>query len=303
MKFSPLSLLALLAMGVAWGLQVSMLKFAVLDGYNEINVMVVTLVLISVIYSCALIVRRQFFSLTAERIRFFIIIAIIGYLIPMAATLYAAKTVPAGILVLLISLSPICTFAAARLLGSEPISRTRVGAMLLGCISVVLILSPNLNTTQSIDIRWVLVALLVPICYGVESVYVDIKWPKGLGVLQVGMAEAVAASLLTLPLLFLFGEVSDLSLSWGMTELAIAVFVMCGVLEVFLYFYLIKVTGGVLVSFATFISLFAGIAWGAVIFDEIIGTGAWAAVFVLVLALTLVSLDAWRRRTYNTNTS
>ena len=272
-----------------------MLKLAIHGGHNELNVMLIALTLVSIIYAVIVSIQKCWFRLTGAHIRFFIVIAILGYLIPMAATLFAARHVPAGILVLLIALSPICTFAAALGFKTEPVSRLRIAALVFGCISAFIILSPGIESSNTGPLTWLIVALIIPMCYGIESVYIDANWPEGLKVIQVGMAEAVAATLLTLPLVFVFGQPSAITFSGSPSDLAILVFVLSGVVEVFLYFYLIKTTGGVLVSFATFIALFAGIGWGILIFDERIGVIAWSAAAVLVIALSLVSLDAWNR--------
>jgi len=58
--------------------------------------------------------------------------------------------------------------------------------------------------------------------------------------------------------------------------------------------YLVRTTGGVLVSFGTFVSLFAGIGWGVLIFRESHDVSIWLAVAVLVLALMLVTWEIRR---------
>ncbi len=289
------SLIALLGMGAAWGLQISMLKLAVQSGHSEINILIIALVLISIVYGSLLCIRRQFFKLTQARFRFFLVIAVIGYLVPMAATLYAARQVSAGILALLVSLSPLFTFAAALVSGTEPVSRIRIWAMLFGIMATLLVLVPGLGPGKPVAGAGLVLALLVPFCYGIESIYVDAKWPRGLSVLQVGTGEAVMAAILAMPLLVMFGDTASISLGWNQTTLAVTVFVLCGVLEVFLYFYLIRATGGVLVSFATFVSLFAGIGWGMLIFDETHTRFTWIAVLAVSISLTLVSVDTARQ--------
>ena len=284
-------LVILLIMGMAWGLQFAMLKLAVESGYRELNVLMVSLALIAIIYGVLLAIRRGFFRLTYQRLQFFVVIAIIGYLVPMGATLFAAPYVPAGILVLIASLAPMFTFAVALSLRTESVSRARIWAMLLGCVATALVLVPQTQLPGLGALPWMVLALLIPFCYGVESIYVAARWPAGLGVLQVGFGEAAVAAILMVPLLFIFGEPESLTIQRSTAELAIVVFVVCGVFEVFMYFYLVRTTGGVLVSFGTFISLFAGIGWGMVIFSEFHGAMVWLAVAVLVAALALVSID------------
>ena len=244
------SVTALLAMGTIWGLQVSMLKLAIQGGHHELNIMLIALFLVSVIYLGITALRGDWFRVTGAHYRFFLVTAVLGYIIPMAATLFAARHIPAGILVLLIALSPICTFAAALGFKTESVSRLRILALVLGCISAAIVLSPNVESGGNESLPWLILALVIPICYGIESVYIDANWPGGLNVVQIGMGEAVAATILSVPLVMVFGELQSLSIAWSIAELAIVVFVLSGVIEVFLYFYLIKTTGGVLVSFA-----------------------------------------------------
>ena len=143
---------------------------------------------------------------------------------------------------------------------------------------------------------WMLLALVIPFCYGIESVYIDVSWPDGLDVLQAGFGEALLAAVLVIPLLLLRNEPLLFEWQWNDGSLAILIFAACGVIEVLMYFWLIRHTGGVLVSFATFVSLIAGIGWGMLLFAESHGRWLWFAVATLVCALSLVSLDAVRQR-------
>ena len=286
-----LPLIVLLLMGTLWGLQFAMLKLAVESGRPELNVLLMALVLISVVYAILVALRGRAIRFTRENLVFFVIIAILGYILPMGATLYAAPHLPAGIITLFASLSPIATFAVAIGLRTESVSRTRIWAMLLGCVSALLVLGPQAELPGYGAIGWMLLVLIVPLTYGVESIYVAARWPKGLGVLELGLGEAIVAAILTLPFFFLFGEPASFGIGFSVADLAIVVFVLCGVFEILMYFWLIRTTGGVLVTFGTFVALFAGIAWGMAIFSERHGPLVWLAVLFLVGALALVCLD------------
>ena len=289
-----LPLLVLLLMGMTWGLQFAMLKLAVERGHSELNVLLMALLLLSIVYAILVGLRGRVFRPTREHLVFFVIIAILGYILPMGATLYAAPYLPAGIITLFASLSPIATFVVAIGLRTEPVSRIRILVMLLGCVSALLVLAPQADLPGRGALGWMLLVLIVPVCYGVESIYVAARWPKGLGVLELGLGEVLVAAILTLPFFFLFGEPQSFGIGVSIADLAILVFVLCGVFEVLMYFWLIRVTGGVLVSFGTFVSLFAGIGWGMVIFSESHGPAVWVAVLILVAALALVCLDTVR---------
>ncbi|MDJ0828184.1 MAG: DMT family transporter, partial [Rhodobacter sp.] len=243
-----------------------------------------------------LVARRGLFRFTARRIRFFVVTSILGYILPLGGTLYAAQALSAGMLALLISLAPLFTFGAAALFRTEQISGLRIAAMLTGCVATALVLLPEAAVPDLGLLPWMLLALLIPFCYGVESVFIDANWPPELDVIQVGFGEALIATLLLLPLMLLRGEPLLIAWQWNPGSYAMLVFAASGIIEVVMYFYLIKTTGAVLVSFATFVSLFAGIGWGMLLFAETHDRWLWLAAAVLVAALTMVSLDALRTR-------
>ncbi len=295
-KVTPLSILILLVMGSLWGLQVAMLKLALEAGYLESQVILFVLGLVSITYLVILALRRGLFRFTVGRIRFFVITSVLGYILPIAGTLYAARALSAGMLALLISLAPLFTFGAAALFRTEKISGLRIAAMLTGCVATALVLAPETALPDFGLLPWMLLALLVPFCYGVESVYIDANWPDELDVFQVGFGEALVATLLLVPFMLVRSEPLLPEWRWNPGSYAMLVFAVTGVLEVVMYFYLIKTTGAVLVSFATFVSLFAGIGWGMLLFAESHDNWLWLAAAVLVAALTMVSLDAMPRR-------
>ena len=72
-------------------------------------------------------------------------------------------------------------------------------------------------------------------------------------------------------------------------------FVLCSLFEIFAYFYLIRTTGGVLVSFGSFIALFAGVGWGILLFNEQHGWLTWVAAALMFSSLLMVSVDAYLR--------
>ncbi len=282
----------LLIMGGCWGLQFAMLKLAAGGGYSDLAVLVLAMALLSVVFLAMLVVRRQLFRLTRERLAFLVVTSVLGYVAPLWAALYAASHLPAGILTLMASLTPVATVAIALALRTEVVSAQRVFAVVLGAIAVCLVLWPELELPGFGALHWLLIALIMPLCYGVESIYIARFWPAGLTPLQAVTGESVMAAVLVLPLFAFTGGTMPWPSDWGAAELAIGLFVAAGVLESLIYFLLIQRTGGVFVTFGGFVSLFAGIGWGIVLFSESHGPQVWAAVGILCLSLLLA---CWQR--------
>ena len=298
----PLALVLLVIMGAVWGLQFAMLKMAALGGYSEINILMLTLILLSIVFCGLQMVWRLSFKMNRERLVFLLITAILGYVVPLLTILYAAPHLPAGILTLMACLAPVVSVLIALALRTEFVSLQRVLAILCGLAAIGLVLWPQLELPGLGSAHWMALMLLVPVCYGMESVYVSHKWPAGWVPLQAVTGETVMAAILMIPVFLIFGDPIAKAdgwtpMNWG-AEWAIVVFVATGVIESMIYFHLVKTTGGVFVGFGTFIALFAGMAWGYALFGEQHGAVVWLAVAALCVALALAGFersDAERR--------
>lgn len=286
-----LAFFLLIIMGAMWGLQFAMLKMSGGGGYPEPVVLLIALGALSVIYGLMVFPNLRAFPFRWDVFRFLALASILGYAIPILAVLYAAHALPAGLLSMFACASPIVALLLAAVLRTERVTPSRVLAVILGVASITLVVGPELRLDGSGDTIWMLVALFVPIAFGIESVYLAAKWPKGLSALQAVTGETFIAALSVVPLVLFNGYGLPTSWTWTPAEIAIAVFVGAGVVESLIYFFLIQKTGAVFVNFGTFIALFAGIAWGIVLFAEAHGPTIWVAVAVLSAALFLASRD------------
>lgn len=281
----------LVVMGAMWGLQFAMLKIAAESGRSELGVLMQALALLSIAFGALLVLRRQVFRLNREILVFLVITSLLGYVFPLTAAVHAAAHIPAGMMTLLASSAPVATVLAALMLRLERISARRLTAVLFGLLAVLVALWPELEAPGLGAASWMAVALVVPVCYGVESLYIAAYWPKGMTALQAVTGETWVALVMVAPIWLIYGAPAAALPEWSEADLAIAAFVLAGVVESLLYFFLIQHTGGVFVAFGTFISLFAGIFWGMALFGERHGPLVWAAAAAMVLALALACLD------------
>ncbi|MCY4608082.1 MAG: DMT family transporter [bacterium] len=284
---------AVIVQGSAWGAQFVMLKLAAEGDYDELTVLFIAMFLVSACYFVILLVRRSSFRQTPKSIEFFAITGLLGYALPLTATLYAAPHLPAGVITLIVCFTPMISIVVALLARTERVSRTRLVAMALGMAAAVMVLAPQLSLPGLGVLEWMLLVGLVPLCYGIESIYVDRHWPEGFDIWQVGFGEAAAAMILVAPLVIVFGEPLP-DLAWSTAETGIVLFTLIGLVEIVIYFWIISRTGGVLVNFSVFAALFAGIAWGMIIFGERHDVAVWGAAAVLLAAMALLALEAMR---------
>lgn len=283
--FATLGLLIL--SGAAWGLEFSMLKLATEGGYPEIGTLLAAMVAIAVVFWAAVALRGAWFRFRRDAVVFFLVVALLGYVLPLLAALWASSHVPAGLMTLIVSFTPVVTVAVVLLLRTEPVSPRRIAAVGLGLLAALIVLVPESEGPTGGALVWLLLVFVVPLTYGIESVYVSVAWPDGLDPLQVCAGQSLLAVLTLIPIQLVYGEPMPFDSSWPMAQLAIPVVAACILVEVLLYFVIIRQTGGVIVNFQMYIALFAGFAWGYAIFGEQHGLHVWIAVAVLVVGLAL----------------
>jgi drug/metabolite transporter (DMT)-like permease len=287
----PAALTGLVVMGAMWGLQFAMLKLAAQGGHSDLSILMTALIALSAAFLAVCKLRGERLVMT-RRIAVFVTVAcVLGYIVPLLATLAASEALGAGLLTLFGCLSPVVAVAVAVAFRTERVSPSRALGLVLGLAAVGLILVPELRLPNLGAAPYMLIALAVPVAYGVESVYVAHTWPQELSPLVAVTLETLAAAVLTAPAFLIWGVGFPDVTAWGEAETAIAVFVAAGVVESVLYFYLIRHSGGVFVNFGTFVALFAGLAWGMVLFGETHGGVVWLAVALLAASLYLSFRD------------
>ncbi|MEO0620373.1 MAG: DMT family transporter [Pseudomonadota bacterium] len=287
-----LALVYLLIMGVSWGLQLVLLKIAALDGLNEFGILTISLLLLAPIYGVVLLARRQAYVPTWRHVWFFLVAGTLGYIVPLVAVVYAASHLPAGLLALIASLTPVVAIVFAASLGMERATRVRIIAVVLGLTAAVIVLLGDLALPDAGAWIWVPIAFVVPLAYGLDAIYVSARWPAELSSLQVVTGEALVSGLVLLPPYLFSGSWISFGGVWTDGHWAILAFVAVSLVEAFLFFHLVRTSGAVLVSFGNLVSLVAGIFWGVLIFGERLPVSAWIAGALLSVALVCVAFGA-----------
>src|SRR5690606_6926384 len=114
-------------------------------------------------------------------------------------------------------------------------------------------------------------------------------WPVGMDTWQVGAGQMTAALLMMLPLYLFFGGSTEPTAELAQSVYwAIVAMVAFAILEVYLYFTIIRMAGAVVVSLSNFVTIAAGVMWGMLIFAEQPGLWDWLCVAVLMLSLAMV---------------
>lgn len=102
------------------------------------------------------LVRRKGMALTVPALRFYVIIAVLGTLIPNGTFYVSVAHLPAGIMSIIIATVPIPAFPMALVLGMDRFSALRLAGLALG-LGVALLAMPGAALPQAAMVafcRW-----------------------------------------------------------------------------------------------------------------------------------------------------
>ena len=128
----------LIVLGAAWGSTQPMMKIAVSDGYRHFGLIFWQFVFGALILGIILASRRRPLPLGPKQLRLYVIIALIGTILPNSASYEAARHLPAGVLSILMSTVPMFVFPIALMMGTDRFDWLRLSGLIVGLIGVSL---------------------------------------------------------------------------------------------------------------------------------------------------------------------
>lgn len=278
----------LLAIGAGWGITQPLSKIAVSTGHAPLGLAFWQLVIGALVLGTICLARGRGLPRHRAALRLYLIIAVIGTLIPSTTSYAAIAHLPSGIVSILLSLVPMLAFPIALALGIDRFSPLRLAGLACGLAGVALIVLPGSSLPDPAMLAWVPVALIAPLCYGFEGNIVA-KWGTyGLDALQVLWGASALGAALALPLVLLGDDwVSPLP-PHGAPEAAL---VASAVIHGFVYasyVWLVGRAGPVFSGQASYLVTGFGLLWAMLLLDERYAGPVWTALALMCAGLFLV---------------
>jgi drug/metabolite transporter (DMT)-like permease len=295
-----LPLVYLVILGASWGLHFSFIKLAAESGLSYLGIAAVTTAGVTLLLVLTALVRRRFPVFDRAHLRFYFVCALLAYVVPFLLELQSAAHLPASVLTLIVSSTPLFTVALAIAFRSDTVSLSRLLGIVFGTLSTALILVPAALGISDIPIFWVLVAFIVPLSYSADHIYIAKAWPQGSDSYQLGCGEALLALAMLAPAYLLQGVGGDLNVPFGVGHIAMIVMVGFALVEIFLYFEILRIAGPIFTSQTNFVTVVSGVFWAMIIFDERPSKWLWLSAALLGIALYFVATGS--RRPHNDQT-
>ena len=281
--------LVLLAMGAGWGMTIPLTKIAVSTGYQHFGLIFWQLAICSVLLGVVQTLRGRWPKVTPANLRLFLIIALVGTILPNSASYTAAIYLPGGVLSILISTVPMFAFPIALMMGNDRFQLRRLGGLVLGFIGVLILIGPEARLSESATIGFILLGLVAPLFYGFEGNYVAKYGTQGLDPVETLFGACILGVILIFPTTLASGQWIDLRQPWSAPDYALFVSSLLHVFVYTTYVWLVGRVGSVFASQVSYaVTLFA-VFWSIILLGERPGLWFWGALLIMLLGMFLVA--------------
>ncbi|MEM0947428.1 MAG: DMT family transporter [Pseudomonadota bacterium] len=281
-------LLILVVLGAGWGSTQPLAKIAVSEGYQPLGLVFWQLAIGAVILGLVTHLRGNQLPLGPAQLRLYIVIALIGTVLPNSASYAAAARLPAGLISILLSLVPMIAFPIALMMHIDRFSLARFGGLCCGLAGVLLIIGPEASLPERAMVAFIPLALIAPFFYALESNVVA-KWgTAGVGPVRLLYGASLAGVVVSFPLAIVTGQFIDPRPPWGAPDLALMAGATVHAVVYTTYVWLVGRAGSVFAAQVSYLVTGFGVVWAMLLLGERYSGWVWAALVVMLAGLFLV---------------
>lgn len=287
--FPVLPTLLLLFLGTIWGFGFSLAKVGVTGGLSPYPYAFWQFFGAGLVLLAITAARGQLPPVDAWHLRFYAIAGLFNIAVPNVVALVAVQHIPAGVMVLLVTLAPLLTYAISQTFSLERFEPRRAAGILLGFCGTLMILLPRASLPSPEMAGWVLFAILTPAFYGASNVYSAWDRPPVTPSLALAAGMQMTAGLAMLPVLAVTGTFHVPFPPLSAAEAANLAHAAVACMGSLIFFEIIRMTGAVFVSQVGYIVCLTGVFWGKLFFGESHSAWVWGAVATILAGVALVT--------------
>lgn len=285
---SRLRLVAILVgLGIGWGSTQPLGKIAASTGHGPLGLVFWQLVTCTVVLGALTLVQGKRLPLHRSALRFYVIVAILGTIVPGLTFYISVARLPSGIMSILISTVPMIAFPIGMILGSESFSWRRLIGLVLGMAGVLIIALPQASLPDPAMAAFIPLAMIGPLFYAFEGTYVARHGMAGMDAVQAMFGASVAGMILATPIMLIAGQ-GFIPRALGVPELALFGSSALHALLYATFVWLASKAGAVFATQSGYIVTAAGLCWAVVLLGERFSPVVILAALVMLAGVALV---------------
>jgi drug/metabolite transporter (DMT)-like permease len=290
---SPLTYAMLAAAAIIYGAIFTVNKLAATGGVPPLAYSFWQSFGAGVVLWLVLKLKGERLGVTRQHLVGYIVIGALVIGIPITLLTYIALRLPAGVMTLVLALSPPFTFVLSVLSRLERFRVMGLFGLLCGFVGVVVVVVPGATLGSPDAWKWFLLALAAPLLFASSNVAAAVLRPPAASSAAMGAGVLFGSSLVLLPVMLITGQ------GWfprAVDEGTIGTLIAIAINAAFLvlFFEIIRQAGPTFFAQFNYLAVLAGVAWGATVFGERLTLTFFLA---MVLMFVGVFLSAYRRDT------
>ena len=278
----------LLIVGVSWGLTAPLSKIAVSTGHHYLGLLIWQIIIMILSLGLIQIFRKKKLPLNLNCFWRYVLVALLGTILPNSIMYKAYFHLQSGIMSILVSIVPMIAFLLVLMLQMEKFEIRRFLGVLFGIFAIILIVFPKLDLGYVGEVGWILLALLSPLCYAIEGVWINKIGIAKLDPIEVILGASILGFFILMPIVALNGYWITPYRVWGPAEFAITASSLIHSLIYISYIWLIGKAGVIFASQVSYIYTASGIGFSIILLGEGYSLFVWAAVILMLMGLMMV---------------
>ena len=281
-----LPVLILLFLGLLWGGVPSISKYVIASGVHPLtySFWILTIAASLVVIINFLLGRRM----PPKHLIFYIFCGLTSTAIPTTVMYFAVTWIPAGLMVLLLTVAPIFTYLFGVLVHVEKYHPLKTAGLICAFIGMLLILMPGSVEQMKAPVWAILFALITPAFYAFNIVYVSLRRPKNLHSMDLAVGSLISAAIALFIVTVIFDSVYPV---WDADPLIAGLILYHGALTATafcLFYVLIKLAGALFSSQVTYSVTIFGILIGAYVHNEVLPLLVWVATVMMFIGVAFI---------------
>ena len=278
----------LLIVGVSWGLTAPLSKIAVSTGHHYLGLLIWQIIIMILSLGLIQIFRKKKLPLNLNCFWRYVLVALLGTILPNSIMYKAYFHLQSGIMSILVSIVPMIAFLLVLVIKMEKFEIRRFLGVLFGIFAIILIVFPKLDLGYLGEVGWILLALLSPLCYAIEGVWINKIGIAKLDPIEVILGASILGFFILMPIVALNGYWITPYRVWGPAEFAITASSLIHSLIYISYIWLIGKAGVIFASQVSYIYTASGIGFSIILLGEGYSLFVWAAVILMLMGLMMV---------------
>ncbi len=231
-----------------------------------------------------LLLKRERLPLSRIHLLSYLVIGSLAVGIPISLLTYAAPRLPAGLLTIVLALSPPLTFLLSMLAGIDRFRALGLLGVAFGFAGVLVIIGPGLARSAPDAWLWFVLSLIAPLLFASSNVAAALLRPPLSSSLAMASGMLFGSSLVLLPIMLIAGQ-AELPTAGGAVPIVLAG-VINAVFFVF-FFEIIRLAGPTFFAQFNYLAVLAGVGWSMLALGERLSVYFFIAMLLMFIGVFL----------------